>query len=119
MSTQVSETDVLGALRPIMDPDFNKSIVELGFIKQLRIDGVEAGVEHGARKPANLGWCRVVDHRPWPAHPLDVLGGDRPESLGILERLAVGVVVQVSHGQAIYPPALNGLVSPATDHLSR
>ena len=39
MLPQVSETDVLGALRPIMDPDFNKSIVELGFIKQLRIDG--------------------------------------------------------------------------------
>jgi ATP-binding protein involved in chromosome partitioning len=39
MAPPVSETDVLGALRPIMDPDFNKSIVELGFIKQLRIDG--------------------------------------------------------------------------------
>jgi len=39
MPPQISESDVLGALRPIMDPDFNKSIVELGFIKQLRIDG--------------------------------------------------------------------------------
>ncbi len=38
MPPQVSETDVLGALRPIMDPDFNKSIVDLGFIKKLRID---------------------------------------------------------------------------------
>ena len=38
MPPQVTESDVLGALRPIMDPDFNKSIVELGFIKQLRID---------------------------------------------------------------------------------
>jgi len=41
MPPQVSETDVLGALRPIMDPDFNKSIVELGFIKQLQIDGAK------------------------------------------------------------------------------
>jgi len=39
MPHPVSESDVLGALRPIMDPDFNKSIVELGFVKQLRIDG--------------------------------------------------------------------------------
>jgi ATP-binding protein involved in chromosome partitioning len=38
MPPQVTESDVLGALRPIIDPDFNKSIVELGFIKQLRID---------------------------------------------------------------------------------
>jgi ATP-binding protein involved in chromosome partitioning len=38
MPPQVTESDVLGALRPIMDPDFNKSIVELGFIKELRIE---------------------------------------------------------------------------------
>ena len=38
MPPQVTESDVLGALRPIIDPDFNKSIVELGFIKQLRIE---------------------------------------------------------------------------------
>ena len=35
----VTENDVLDALRPIVDPDFDKSIVELGFIKDLRIDG--------------------------------------------------------------------------------
>jgi ATP-binding protein involved in chromosome partitioning len=35
----VTESAVLDALRPIVDPDFGKSIVELGFIKQLRIDG--------------------------------------------------------------------------------
>ncbi len=39
MPPQVTESDVLSALRPIVDPDFNKSIVELGFIKQLRIEG--------------------------------------------------------------------------------
>jgi ATP-binding protein involved in chromosome partitioning len=32
-------SDVLAALRPIVDPDFGKSIVELGFVKNLRIDG--------------------------------------------------------------------------------
>jgi ATP-binding protein involved in chromosome partitioning len=35
----VSEAAVLDALRPIVDPDFGKSIVDLGFIKDLRIDG--------------------------------------------------------------------------------
>ena len=34
-----SPRDVLEALRPIVDPDFGKSIVDLGFVKDLRIDG--------------------------------------------------------------------------------
>ena len=49
---QVSETDVLDALRPIMDPDFNKSIVELGFIKQLRIDGEKVAFSIELTTPA-------------------------------------------------------------------
>jgi len=35
----VTPAQVLDALRPIVDPDFGKSIVDLGFIKNLRIDG--------------------------------------------------------------------------------
>ena len=35
----VNEGDVLEALRPIIDPDFGKSIVDLGFIKELAVDG--------------------------------------------------------------------------------
>jgi ATP-binding protein involved in chromosome partitioning len=34
-----SEAQVLDALRPIQDPDFRKSIVDLGFIKELRVEG--------------------------------------------------------------------------------
>lgn len=34
-----SERDVLEALQPIIDPDFGKSIVDLGFVKNVRIDG--------------------------------------------------------------------------------
>ncbi len=37
--SQISETDVLDALRPIVDPDFHRSIVELGFVKDIEIDG--------------------------------------------------------------------------------
>ena len=39
MADAVSPTQVLDALRPIIDPDFQKSIVDLGFIKDLKIDG--------------------------------------------------------------------------------
>jgi ATP-binding protein involved in chromosome partitioning len=35
----VTEAQVLDALRPIVDPDFRKSIVELGFVKNVRIEG--------------------------------------------------------------------------------
>ena len=37
--SSVTPAQVLAALRPIIDPDFGKSIVELGFIKNLRVDG--------------------------------------------------------------------------------
>ncbi|MAE93355.1 MAG: hypothetical protein CL910_01710 [Deltaproteobacteria bacterium] len=37
--TSPSEGAVLEALRPIIDPDFGKSIVDLGFVKDLRVDG--------------------------------------------------------------------------------
>ena len=39
MASRVSESEVLNALRPIVDPDFGKSIVDLGFVKDLRIEG--------------------------------------------------------------------------------
>ena len=39
MADSVHASQVLDALRPIIDPDFRKSIVDLGFIKDLRIDG--------------------------------------------------------------------------------
>ncbi len=35
----VTEDQVLAALRPILDPDFGKSIVDLGFVKDIRIEG--------------------------------------------------------------------------------
>ena len=38
MSQTVSAAQVLDALRPIVDPDFQQSIVDLGFIKDLKIE---------------------------------------------------------------------------------
>jgi len=37
--SEITPQKILDALRPIHDPDFGKSIVELGFIKNLRVDG--------------------------------------------------------------------------------
>jgi ATP-binding protein involved in chromosome partitioning len=35
--SEITEADVLNALRPIQDPDFNRSIVGLGFVKDVEI----------------------------------------------------------------------------------
>ena len=48
----VSEGQVLDALRPIVDPDFNKSIVELGFIKNVAIDGGRVAFDIELTTPA-------------------------------------------------------------------
>ena len=37
--SSVSEAEVLNALRPIEDPDFKRSIVDLGFVKNIVIEG--------------------------------------------------------------------------------
>ena len=39
MPAPLTDASVLDALRPIVDPDFGKSIVDLGFVKNLAIDG--------------------------------------------------------------------------------
>ncbi|MEM7412554.1 MAG: Mrp/NBP35 family ATP-binding protein [Myxococcota bacterium] len=51
-STSPSEDAVLDALRPIIDPDFGKSIVELGFIKNLAIDGSRVAFDIELTTPA-------------------------------------------------------------------
>jgi len=57
MADSVNPTQVLDALRPIIDPDFQKSIVELGFIKDLRIDGSSVAFAIELTTPA----CPVKD----------------------------------------------------------
>jgi ATP-binding protein involved in chromosome partitioning len=47
-----NEAAVLDALRPIIDPDFGKSIVDLGFIKNLRIEGASVAFEIELTTPA-------------------------------------------------------------------
>jgi ATP-binding protein involved in chromosome partitioning len=49
---QVTEAQVLDALRPIIDPDFNKSIVDLGFVKDIAIDGAHVAFKIELTTPA-------------------------------------------------------------------
>jgi ATP-binding protein involved in chromosome partitioning len=48
----VTESDVLAALRPIVDPDFGKSIVELGFVKGIAIEGARVAFTIELTTPA-------------------------------------------------------------------
>jgi ATP-binding protein involved in chromosome partitioning len=52
MAASVSESQVLDALRPIEDPDFQKSIVDLGFIKNLQIEGARVAFQIELTTPA-------------------------------------------------------------------
>ncbi len=52
MAPPPSPQEVLDALRPIIDPDFHKSIVDLGFIKNLKIDGSRIGFDIELTTPA-------------------------------------------------------------------
>ncbi|MFP6630003.1 MAG: Mrp/NBP35 family ATP-binding protein [Myxococcota bacterium] len=51
-AAQISEGQILDALRPIVDPDFNKSIVELGFVKNIEIDGGKVAFDIELTTPA-------------------------------------------------------------------
>ena len=64
MADPVSTSQVLDALRPIIDPDFQKSIVDLGFIKDLRIDGDKVSFAIELTTPA----CPVKDEFKRAAH---------------------------------------------------
>ena len=57
MAAPVSPAQVLDALRPIIDPDFGKSIVDLGFIKELKVDGPTVSFSIELTTPA----CPVKD----------------------------------------------------------
>jgi ATP-binding protein involved in chromosome partitioning len=50
--SQLTEAGVLDALRPIVDPDFNKSIVDLGFVKDVAIEGERVSFKIELTTPA-------------------------------------------------------------------
>jgi len=60
----VTEAQILDALRPIDDPDFHRSIVDLGFIKNLRIEGGRVAFSIELTTPA----CPVKEKFQQAAH---------------------------------------------------
>lgn len=52
MAATLSDSAILDALRPIVDPDFGKSIVDLGFVKNVHIDGSDVSFTIELTTPA-------------------------------------------------------------------
>jgi ATP-binding protein involved in chromosome partitioning len=50
--TEITEAQVLDALRPIVDPDFRRSIVDLGFVKDIQIEGGQVAFKIELTTPA-------------------------------------------------------------------
>jgi ATP-binding protein involved in chromosome partitioning len=54
-----TEDQILKELSVIQDPDLHRNIVELGFVKEVKIDGKNVKVEIQLTTPA----CPVKDHK--------------------------------------------------------
>lgn len=106
---QISEKDVLGALRKIEDPDLRKDIVTLGFIKDLKIEGGSVSFRIVLTTPA----CPVKEQMEESARELVsalpnvsavhiTMDAEVPKGRGFGEKLTVdGVrnIVAVSSGK--------------------
>lgn len=55
---EIDKAKVYAALREVKDPDFNRDIVDLGFVRDLKIDGADVSFTIELTTPA----CPVKDH---------------------------------------------------------
>src|SRR5438270_809279 len=106
---QVTEQNVLDALRKIVDPDLHKDIVALGFVKDLQIDGGDVSFRIVLTTPA----CPVKEQMQTQAQDLVralpgvssvtvKMDAEVPKGRGITEKVVVpGVrnIIAVSSGK--------------------
>jgi ATP-binding protein involved in chromosome partitioning len=90
MASPVSESQILDALRPIEDPDFHKSIVDLGFVKNIAIDGSRVAFDIELTTPA----CPVKAEFERAAH-------ERVSALAGVDEVAVTMTANTR--QAVSP----------------
>jgi ATP-binding protein involved in chromosome partitioning len=89
----VTEAAVLDALRPIVDPDFGKSIVDLGFVKNIRIAGGRVTFDIELTTPA----CPVKEEFQRTAR-------ERVAALAGVDEVAVSMTAN-TRGRAAQPQA--------------
>ncbi len=100
MPASVRESDVLDALRPIVDPYFGKSIVDLGFVKNVRIDGPKVAFTIELTTPA----CPVKAE-------FEKAARERVAALPGVESVEVEMTAN-TRGRAAAPAAAEGAVLP-------
>jgi len=80
-----SEIDIFKALSSIIDPDFNKDIVSLGFVKDMRIDGGRVGFTIELTTPA----CPVKEEfRRQAEEAVSALAGVSDVAVNITSKVA-------------------------------
>ncbi|UCE85354.1 MAG: Mrp/NBP35 family ATP-binding protein [Deltaproteobacteria bacterium] len=105
MAEPVTESAVLEALRPIVDPDFGKSIVELGFIKGIAIDGGRVSFQIELTTPA----CPVKAEFERQAR-------ERVAALPGVEEVHVEMTAH-TRGRAAAPPGAGEAVLPGVKNV--
>jgi ATP-binding protein involved in chromosome partitioning len=90
----VTEAAVLDALRPIVDPDFGKSIVDLGFVKNIRIAGGRVSFDIELTTPA----CPVKEEFQRTAR-------ERVSALAGVEQVDVSMTANTRAARAGQPQA--------------
>jgi len=92
MAPSPSAEQVLEALHPIVDPDFGKSIVELGFVKNIEIQGSRVAFDIELTTPA----CPVKEEFQRSAR-------ERVGALPGVEEVAVNMTANTRGGRAVVP----------------
>ncbi len=70
----ITETDVIEALRPVEDPELNLSIVELGMVKQVQVDGDNVAVQVALTVPGCPLRAEITNRVSTALMPLEGVG---------------------------------------------
>jgi ATP-binding protein involved in chromosome partitioning len=84
----IKKEDIYAALRAVKDPDFNRDIVDLGFVRDLTIDGRDVSFTIELTTPA----CPVKDHFKKEAEEVV------REAVPQVEKVSVNMTAKVRHG---------------------
>ncbi|MCS5636060.1 MAG: Mrp/NBP35 family ATP-binding protein [Myxococcota bacterium] len=103
MPSPVSESEILDALRPIEDPDFKKSIVDLAFVKNVIIEGERVAFDIELTTPA----CPIKEEFEREAR----------ERVSALDGVSEVVVTMTSNTRQAASPIKEKLVLPGVKNI--
>ena len=96
----VSEAEVIEALRPVQDPELHRSIVDLGMVKQVRIDGSRVAVLVALTVAGCPLRAEITDRVTGAVLPLDGVDDVRVEMTVMTDEERAAVRQQMGGGQS-------------------